>query len=137
MKLGFYNYCKKQTSLAFTDMEGSGAVGAAIGEELDLPPCEEAKSARKPSTRKQTQPKTGDRHTSPSARKGDSHQQPRGGRSPGASVELQQPAVLGCSSQRDMPQTSAGYSQEREDSDRMPQQQNDVRECVAMVAAEG
>ncbi|TRZ13995.1 hypothetical protein HGM15179_013119, partial [Zosterops borbonicus] len=119
------------------DMEGSGAVGAAIGEELDLPPCEEAKSVRKPSTRKQVQPKTGDRYASPSARKGDSHQQPRGGRSPGASVELQQPAVPGCSSQREVPQPSAGYSQEREDSDRMPQQQNDVRECVAMVAAEG
>ncbi|XP_053794338.1 fibrocystin [Vidua chalybeata] len=117
------------------DMEGSGAVGAATGdaEGLSLQPCE-AKSARKPST---VQPKTGDRHTFPSARKSDSHQQPRGGRFPGDSEELQQPAVPGCSSQEEMPQPSAGYSQEREKPDRMPQPQNDVRECVAMVAAEG
>ncbi|XP_068039311.1 fibrocystin isoform X2 [Anomalospiza imberbis] len=117
------------------DMEGSGAMRAATGhaEELNLQPCE-ANSARKPST---VQPKTSDRHTFPSARKSDSHQQPRGERSPGDSEELQQPAVPGCSSQEEMPQPSAGYSQEREKPDRMPQPQNDVRECVAMVAAEG
>ncbi|XP_041336779.1 fibrocystin [Pyrgilauda ruficollis] len=117
------------------EMEGSGAVGAATGraEELNLQPCE-AKSARKPST---AQPKTGDRHTFPSARKSGSHQQPRGGRVPGDSEELQQPAVPGCSSPEEMPQTSAGYSQEGEKPDRLPQPQNDVRECVAMVAAEG
>lgn len=108
---------------------------AATGhsEELNLQPCE-ATSARKPST---VQPKTGDRHTFPSARKGDRHQQPCGGRASGDSEELQQPAVLGCSSQEEMPQPSAGYSQEGEKPGRVPQSQNDVRECVTMVAAEG
>ncbi|XP_063009216.1 fibrocystin [Melospiza melodia melodia] len=117
------------------EMAGSGAVGAATGhaEELNLHPCE-AKSTRKPST---IQPKTGDRHTFPSARKSARHQQPHGRRAPGASEELQQPAAPGCSSQEEMPQPSAGYSQEREKHNRMPQAQNDVRECVAMVAAEG
>lgn len=133
--MGSHNYCEKQTSLVFTETEGSGAVGAATGreEELNLHPCE-AKSARRPST---VQPKPRDRHMFPSARKSASHQQPRGGRAPGASEELQQPAVLGCSSQEEMPRPSAGYSQEGEKPDRMPQPQNDVRECVAMVAAEG
>ncbi|NWU45390.1 PKHD1 protein, partial [Hylia prasina] len=120
-------------------MEGRGAVGAAAGhgEEPNLEPCEEAKSARKPSPRKQVQSKTGDRHTFPSARRSDSHQQPRAGRSPGASVKPQQPAVPGCSSQKEVPQPSSGCSQDGEESDRIPQHQNDVRECVAMVAAEG
>lgn len=122
-------------------MEGSGAVEAATGhgEEPNLQPCEEAKSARKPSTRKPStvQSQIGDRHIFPSSRRSDSHQQPRGGRAPGASVELQQPAVPGCSSQKEMPQPSAGYSQDGEEPDRMPQHQSDVRECVAMVTAEG
>lgn len=136
MKLGSRNYCKKQTSLAFTDMEGTGAVGATTGhgEEPNLQPCEEAKSPRKPSIRKQVQSQTGDRHTFPSSRRSDSH---HGRRAPGASVELQQPAVPGCSSQKETPQPSSGYSQEGEEPDRIPQHQSDVRECVAMVAAEG
>ncbi|RLW12268.1 hypothetical protein DV515_00000609, partial [Chloebia gouldiae] len=125
----------KSGSSVAGDMEGRGAVGAATGhaEELNLQPCE-AKSARKPST---VQPKTGDRNTFPSARKSDSHQQRCGGRAPGDSEELEQPAVPGCSSQKQMPQPSAGHSQEREKPERMPQPQSDVRECVAMVAAEG
>lgn len=132
MKLGFDNYCKQQTSLAFTDMEGSGAVGAATGpaEELNLQP-HEAKPARKPST---AQPKAGDSHTFPPAREGDSHDR---GRSPGDSVQFQQPAVPGCSSQKEASQPAAGYSQEGEQSERVAQHQNDVRECIAMVAAEG
>ncbi|XP_063279528.1 fibrocystin isoform X2 [Prinia subflava] len=118
------------------DMEGSGAAGAATGraEEPNLQPCK-AKPARKPSTRRQGQSKTGDRHTFPSARRSGSHHQPRGGRSPGAPVEHRRPAAPGCSSQEEMPQTSAGYSQEGQESSRMAQ--NDVRECAAMVAAEG
>ncbi|KAM7062054.1 fibrocystin [Acridotheres tristis] len=122
---------KSGVSLA-GDMEGSGAVGAATGhaEELNLQP-REAKAARKTST---VQSKAGDTLTFPSARESDSHQR---GRSPGDSMQLQQPAVPGCSSQKEPPQAAAGYSQEREKSNRMPQHQNDVRECVAMVAAEG
>ncbi|NXR22980.1 PKHD1 protein, partial [Cinclus mexicanus] len=114
------------------DVEGSGAVGAATGhaEELNLQP-REAKSARTPST---IPSKTGDRHTFPSARESDSHHR---GRFPGGSVELQQPAVPGCSSQKEAPQAAAAYSQEREKSDRMCQQQNDVAQCAAVVAAEG
>ncbi|XP_023780003.1 fibrocystin [Cyanistes caeruleus] len=107
--------------------EGSGAVGAATGhaEELNLQP----KSPRKP---RKVQPKRGDRHTFPSARKSDSHQQPHRARSPGDPEELP-----GCSRQEEAPQPSAGYKQEREKPDGMSQHQNDVRECVAMVAAEG
>ncbi|XP_056344169.1 fibrocystin [Oenanthe melanoleuca] len=110
------------------DMEGSGAVGAATGcaEELNLHP-HEAKTARKP---RAVQSKTGGRHTFPSARDRDSHHRGRSG----DSVELQQPAVPGCSSQEE---PAAGHSQEREKPGRMPQQQSDVRECAAMVAAEG
>lgn len=116
-------------------MEGTGAVGAATGQmdELNLQP-HETKSARKPRT---VLSKTGDRHTFPSARKRNSYPQPRGGKAPGDSGELQQPKVPGCSSQKEVSQISAGYNQEREKSERMPQHQNDVRECVAMVAAEG
>lgn len=133
MKVG--SYWKNQTSLAFTDTEETGAVGPATrqAEELNLQ-AHEAKSASKPST---AQSKAADRHTFPSARKSDSHPQPHGGTSPGDSGELQQPTVPGCSSQKEVPQPSAGCSQEREKSERMPQHQNDVRECVAMVAAEG
>ncbi|XP_068867901.1 fibrocystin isoform X2 [Aphelocoma coerulescens] len=114
------------------DMEETGAVGPATGqaEELNLQP-REATSARKPSTVRSKA------DTFPSARKSGSPPQPHGGRSPGDSMELQQPTVPGSSSQKEVPQPSAGYSQEREKSKRMPKHQNDVRECVAMVAAEG
>ncbi|XP_027664450.2 fibrocystin isoform X1 [Falco cherrug] len=116
------------------DMEGTGAVGCAPGqlEELNLQPCE-PKPVRKMST---VQRKTGDRDTLASARKSDSHQQLYGGTSPGDSLQLQQPAVPGCSSQKDAPQPSAGYKKEREMSERMPNHQNDVGEHVAVVAAE-
>ncbi|XP_014113099.1 PREDICTED: fibrocystin [Pseudopodoces humilis] len=107
--------------------EGSGAVGAATGHAEELNP--QPKWPRKP---RKVQPKRGDRHTFPSARKSDSHQQPHRERSPGDSEELP-----GCSSQEEAPQPSAGYKQEREKCDGMSQHQNDVRECVAMVAAEG
>lgn len=133
MKVGSYNYRKAQTSLAFTDMEGTGAVGHATGqlEELNLQPCE-AKSVRKMST---VQRKTGNRDTFSSAWDSDSHQQPREGIS-GDSLELQHPTVPRCSSQKDVPQPSAGYNKEKEKSERMPKPQNDVGEHAAVVAAE-
>ena len=134
MKVGSYNYCKTQTSHTFTDTEATGAVAHATGqlEELNLEPCE-AKSVRKMST---VQHKTGDRDTFSSARKRDSHQQLHGGTSPSDSLELQQPTVRGCSSQKDIPQPSADYNKERGKSERMPKHQNDVGEHVAVVAAE-
>ncbi|KAM6272624.1 fibrocystin isoform 3-T4 [Spheniscus humboldti] len=115
------------------DMEGTGAVGHATGrlEELNLQPCE-AKSVRKMST---VQRKTGNRDTFSSAWDSDSHQQPREGTS-GDSLELQHPTVLRRSSQKDVPQPSAGYNKEREKSERMPKPQNDVGEHAAVVAAE-
>ncbi|KAK1207578.1 PKHD1 protein, partial [Pygoscelis papua] len=114
------------------DMEGTGAVGHATGrlEELNLQPCE-AKSVRKMST---IQRKTGNRDTFSSAWDSDSHQQPCEGTS-GDSLELQHPTVLRCSSQKDVPQPSAGYNEEREKSERMPKPQNDVGEHAAVVAA--
>ncbi|XP_029893831.1 fibrocystin [Aquila chrysaetos chrysaetos] len=116
------------------DMEAIGAVAHATGqlEELNPQPCE-AKSGRKMST---DQCKTGDRDTFSSAGKSDSHQPLRGGTSPGDSLELQQLPVPGCSSQKDVTQPSPGYNKEREKSQRMPKHQNDVREHVAVVAAE-
>ncbi|XP_027528473.1 fibrocystin isoform X1 [Neopelma chrysocephalum] len=116
-------------------LAGTRAVGCATGqlEELNLPPCE-AKSVRKLSN---IQRKRGDRHPFSSARKRDSHQQPRGRRIPGDPVEHQQPITPGCSSQKEVLKPSAGYNQEREESERMPRHQNDVGEHVAMVAAEG
>ena len=133
MKVGSYNYCKAQTSHAFTGTEATGAVAHATGqlEELNLQPCE-AESVRKMST---VQHKTGDRDTFSSARKSVSHQQLRGGTS-SDSLELQQPTVRGCSSQKHIPQPSAGYNKERGKSERMPKHQNDVGEHVAVVAAE-
>ncbi|NXW03822.1 PKHD1 protein, partial [Fregetta grallaria] len=115
------------------DMEGTGAMGHATGqlEELNLQPCK-AKSVRKMSI---VQCKTGDIDTFSSARNSDSLQQPREGPSPGDSLELQQPKVPRCSSQKDVPQPSAGYTEEREKSERMPKPQNDVGEHVAVVAA--
>ncbi|KAF1512602.1 Fibrocystin, partial [Eudyptula albosignata] len=114
------------------DMEGTGAVGHATGrlEELNLQPCE-AKSVRKMST---VQRKTGNRDTFSSAWDSDSHQQPREGIS-GDSLELQHPTVPRCSSQKDVPQPSAGYNKEKEKSERMPKPQNDVGEHAAVVAA--
>ncbi|NXG59728.1 PKHD1 protein, partial [Hemiprocne comata] len=92
------------------DMEGTRAVGHTTREpeELNLQPCE-AKSVIKMST---VQCKTGNRDTFASARNSDSHQQPCEGTS-GDSLELQQRAVLRCSSQKDVPQTSTGYDEER------------------------
>ncbi|NXC66321.1 PKHD1 protein, partial [Anhinga anhinga] len=115
------------------DMEGTGAVVRATGqrEELNLQPCE-AESVRKMST---VQHKRGNRDTFSSARKGDSHQQPHQEASPGDSLELQQPTVPRCSGQKDSPQPSAGYKEEREKSERMPKPQNDVGEHRAVVAA--
>ncbi|XP_059687939.1 fibrocystin [Gavia stellata] len=116
------------------DLEGTGVVGHAAGqlEELNLQPCE-AKSVRKMST---VQRKTRNRDTFSSARNSDSHQQPHEETSPGDSLELQQPTVPRCSSQKDVPQPSAGYNKEREKSERMPKPQNEVGEHVAVVAAE-
>ncbi|XP_075606537.1 fibrocystin isoform X7 [Balearica regulorum gibbericeps] len=115
------------------DMEGTGAVGHATGqlEGLNLQLCE-AKSVRKMST---VRCKTGNRDTFSSARNSDSHQQLHGGTTPGDSLELQQPTVPRCSSQKDVSQPSAGYK-ERQKSKRMPKPQNDVGEHVAVVAAE-
>ncbi|XP_062494516.1 fibrocystin isoform X2 [Pezoporus occidentalis] len=114
------------------DMEGTGAVGHATGQlkELNLQPCE-AKPVTKMST---LQCKTVDKDTFSSARKSDSYQKLCGVKS-GDSLELPQ-TVLGCTSQKDVLQTSAGYSNKREMSERMPECQNDVREHVAVVAAE-
>ncbi|NXE10748.1 PKHD1 protein, partial [Lophotis ruficrista] len=113
------------------DTEGTRAVDHATGklEELNLQP-RAVKSLRKRST---VQCNTGD--TLSSARNSDSHQQLRGGTSPGVSLELQQPTVPGCSSQKDVPQPSVGYNKEREKSERMPRPQNDIGEHVAVVAA--
>lgn len=115
-------------------MEAIGAVAHATGqlEEMNPEPCE-AKSGRKMTT---VQGKTGDRDTCSSAGKSDSHQPLRGGTSPGDSLELQQLTDLGCSSQKDVTQPSPGYNKEKEKSQRMPNHQNDVREHVAVVAAE-
>ncbi|KAM6083161.1 fibrocystin [Chlamydotis macqueenii] len=112
------------------DTEGTGAVDHATGrlEELNLQP-REVKSLRKRSN-------MGNADTLSSARKNNSHQQLHGGTSPDVSLELQQPTVLGCSSQKDVPQPSTGYNEEREKSKRMPRPQNDIGEHVAVVAAE-
>ncbi|NXW41207.1 PKHD1 protein, partial [Nyctiprogne leucopyga] len=109
------------------DMEGTEAVGLATGqlEELNLQPCE-AESVRKTSA---VQRNTGNKDILSSARISDSHQQLCGGTSPGDSLELQQPTVAECSSQKDVPQPSAGY-EEREKSKRMPKPQNDVGQHV-------
>lgn len=105
-------------------MEGTGPVGRATGqpEELNLQP-RETKVVRKMGTFS-------------SGRNSDSHQQPSEGTSPGGSLELQQPAVPRHSNQKDVPQPSAGYNEEREKSKRMPKPQNDVGEHVVVVAAE-
>lgn len=112
-------------------MEGTGAVGHATGQlkELNLQPCE-AKPVRKMST---VQCKTVDKDTFSSDRKSDSCQQ-RGVTS-GDCLEIPQTTVLGCSSQKDVLQTSAGYNK-REVSERMPECQNDIGEHVTVVAAE-
>lgn len=115
-------------------MEGTGAMGHATGqpEELNLQPCA-AKSVRKMST---VQLKTGDRDLFSSARTSDSRQQLCRATFPDDSLELQQPTVSGCSSQKDGPQPSAGYHREREKTERIPQPQNDLGEHVAVIAAE-
>nr|XP_009942694.1 PREDICTED: fibrocystin [Opisthocomus hoazin] len=116
------------------DVEETGAVAHASGqlEELNLQPCE-AKAVRKTSI---VQRKTGRRDTLSSARRSGSYQQLCRGTCPGDSLELQQPTVTGCSRQKDVPQPSAGYNEEREKSERMPIPQKDVRDHVAVVAAE-
>ncbi|XP_069706944.1 fibrocystin [Phaenicophaeus curvirostris] len=115
------------------DTEGCGAVGHGTGEreKLNLQPCQ-VKSVRKVTS---VQCNTGNRDTFSSARNSDSHQHLQGGTS-GDSLELQQPSAVGHCSQKDMPQPSAGHSEEREKSERMPKPQNDVGEYVAVVAAE-
>ncbi|XP_009887276.1 PREDICTED: fibrocystin [Charadrius vociferus] len=116
------------------DTEGTGAMGHATGqpEELNLQPYE-AKSVRKMNT---VQYKTGDRDPFSSARKSDSHQQLCRATFPDDSLELQQPTASGCSSQKDDLQPSAGYSKEREKTERIPKPQNDLGEHVAVIAAE-
>ncbi|NXI68982.1 PKHD1 protein, partial [Anseranas semipalmata] len=112
------------------EMEETGAVGHATIrlKELSLQPCE-AKSVRKVNT---LQRKTSNRDIFSSARKSDSHQHQSGGTSPGDSLELQQPTILGCPAQKDVPRPSAGCNEERERLDTMPKPQNDVREQIVM-----
>ncbi|XP_061845579.1 fibrocystin [Colius striatus] len=116
------------------DTEGTEAVGHATGQlaELNLQTCE-AKSVRMTST---VQCNKINRDTFPSAKNSDSHQQLPGGISLGNTLGLQQPTVLGSSIQKNNPQPSSGYNEEREKSGSMPKPQNDVGEQVAMVAAE-
>lgn len=124
MKVRSYSYCKAQTVLDFTDMEGTGPVGHATEqpEELNLHPCE-TKVVRK-------------MNTFSSGRNSDHHQQPTEGTSPGDSLELQQPTVARHSKQKDVPQPSAGYNDEREKTKKMPKAQNNVGDHVAVVATE-
>ncbi|NXL83094.1 PKHD1 protein, partial [Alectura lathami] len=118
------------------EMEETGAVGHAAGQlkELSLQPCE-AKLVRKMNT---LQRKTSNRDIFSSARKTDGHQRQCEGTSPGDSLELQQASVLGYSTQKDIPQPSAGYNKDREGLNMMPRPQNEVREEIAVgEAAEG
>ncbi|XP_064304301.1 fibrocystin isoform X2 [Phalacrocorax carbo] len=127
-----YNGAENESDVPVAeDTEGTGAVKHATGqlEELHLQPCE-AKSVRKKST---VRVKAGNFS---STRNGNSHQKPHEETTPGDSLELQQTRVPRCSSQKDVPQPSAGYKEEREESERMPRPQNDVGEHVAVVAAE-
>nr|XP_009675177.1 PREDICTED: fibrocystin isoform X1 [Struthio camelus australis] len=116
------------------DMEENGTVDNVRGQlkELNLQPLE-ARSDGKTNT---VQCKAGHRDILSTARKNDSHQQPCGGLSPGDSLELQQRAVPRLSSWKDAPQPSNGHSEEREKAERVPKLQNDIREEVAMGAAD-
>uniref|UniRef100_A0A8B9BGR9 PKHD1 ciliary IPT domain containing fibrocystin/polyductin n=1 Tax=Anser brachyrhynchus TaxID=132585 RepID=A0A8B9BGR9_9AVES len=114
-------------------MEETRAVGHAAVElkEMSLQPYE-AKTVRKMNT---LQRKTSNRDIFSAARKSDSHQQQCRGTSLGDSQELQQPTVQVCPAQKDVPQPSGGYNEEREGLDTMPKPQNDVREQIVTEAA--
>ncbi|NWW89268.1 PKHD1 protein, partial [Rhynochetos jubatus] len=114
------------------DTEGIGAGGYTTGqlEELNMQSCE-VKPARKMSPVPHS---TGYRDVSSSARS-DHHQQLHEGTSPGDSLELQQPTVPACSSQKDISQPPPCYSEERKKSKRRLKPHNDVRDHVTVVAA--
>ncbi|NXD80162.1 PKHD1 protein, partial [Halcyon senegalensis] len=124
-----YNQGENKTGVPVAEDRGeTGAVAHATGQ---LHPCE-AMSKRKTSTVQRT---SGNGDTFTSARSSDSHKELHEGTCPGDSLELQQPSVLGCFKQKDVPQPSASYNKEKENSERMPKPQNDAGEHVAVVAA--
>ncbi|XP_030304276.1 fibrocystin [Calypte anna] len=131
-----YNQGENKSSVPVAgDMGGTGAVGHGTGQlrELDLQHCG-ARSGRKMSN---VQQETGNSNTFSSVGNNDSHKEPHERKSPGDPLELQQPKVLRCCSQKDVPQPSAAYNKEKKKTKRLPKPQNDVGEHVGVVTAEG
>ncbi|NWS73473.1 PKHD1 protein, partial [Crotophaga sulcirostris] len=129
-----YNQGENKSAVPVTEGEteertGAGDQGTGQLEKRNLQPCE-AKSVRKAST---VQCSTTTRDTFSSARNNDSHQQHGGHLHGGTSLgDTLKPTVLGCSNQNNVPQPSAGYNAEGENTERMPRLQNDVGERVAV-----